>query len=209
MMSTLSRPQAKPGNETRTELIRVGSDIIARRGFNNTGINVVLKEAGVPKGSFYYYFSSKEDFGLAVIDDFAAASDARLDSTLGDSGQPPLVRIRRYLDSAIADMAACDFCRGCLIGNLGQELAGQNEAFRERLDSIFSAWQRRFADCLAEARDRGDFESPVDPDALAQLLQMGWQGATLRAKVSKSVAPMERFATLFFETVLGVPVPAA
>ncbi|MEQ5835638.1 TetR family transcriptional regulator C-terminal domain-containing protein [Marinobacter sp. NFXS9] len=209
MMTTLSKSQARPGNETRTELIRVGSDIIARRGFNNTGINVVLKEAGVPKGSFYYYFGSKEDFGLAVIDDFAAASDARLDNTLGDHTQPPLVRIRRYLDTSIADMAACDFCRGCLIGNLGQELAGQNEAFRARLDGIFGAWQKRFAGCLDEARERGDIQSEMDPDALAQLLQMGWQGATLRAKVAKSVVPMERFAAMFFETVLGVPVPGA
>lgn len=204
MTTATLKSQARPGNDTRAELIRVGSDIIAHRGFNSTGINVVLKEAGVPKGSFYYYFSSKEDFGLAVIDDFAAAYNDQLDRTLGNPAIPPLERIRQYLEMAIEDMTTCDFCRGCLIGNLGQELAGQNESFRLRLDAIFTNWQDRFAQCLDEARGRGDIPGSADPRALAQLLQMGWQGATLRAKVSKSVAPMQQFAAMFFDQILGV-----
>lgn len=201
---TATKSQAKPGNETRAELIRVGGDIIAQRGFNSTGINAVLKEAGVPKGSFYYYFASKEDFGLAVIDGFAAEYDAQLDRTLGNRELKPLERIRQYLDMGITDMQSCDYCRGCLIGNLGQELAGQNESFRLRLDRIFSDWRSRFAECLAEARERGDIDAKADPQSLAQLLQMGWQGATLSSKVSKSVEPMTQFATMFFEQVLGL-----
>lgn len=203
MTTTATKAQAKPGNETRAELIRVGGDIIAHRGFNSTGINAVLKEAGVPKGSFYYYFASKEDFGLAVIDGFAADYNAQLDRTLGNHALPPLERIRSYLEMGIADMRSCDYCRGCLIGNLGQELAGQNESFRLRLDSIFSDWQARFAQCLEAAQERGDIDAGADPRALAQLLQMGWQGATLRAKVSKSVEPMAQFATMYFEQILG------
>lgn len=203
MVTTAAKSQARAGNETRAELIRVGGDIIAHRGFNSTGINAVLKEAGVPKGSFYYYFASKEDFGLAVIDGFAAEYNAQLDRTLGNRALPPLERIRHYLDMGIADMQSCNYCRGCLIGNLGQELAGQNESFRLRLDSIFSNWQARFAECLEEARERGEIGTDTDPRALAQLLQMGWQGATLRSKVSKSVEPMEQFASMFFEQILG------
>lgn len=208
MTTATPKSQAKPGNDTRAELIRVGSDIIAHRGFNSTGINVVLKEAGVPKGSFYYYFSSKEDFGLAVIDDFAAEYNDQLDRTLGNPAIPPLERIRQYLEMSIADMTTCDFCRGCLIGNLGQELAGQNESFRLRLDAIFTGWQDRFSQCLTEARERGDIPASADPGSLAQLLLMGWQGATLRAKVSKSVAPMEQFTSMYFEQILGVTSPA-
>ncbi|WP_111496969.1 TetR/AcrR family transcriptional regulator [Marinobacter bohaiensis] len=203
MTSVTAKPQAKLGNETRAELIRVGSDIIARRGFNSTGINVVLKEAGVPKGSFYYYFASKEDFGLAVIDDFAADYEDRLNRTLGNAELAPLERIRQFLEEGMADMTDCDCCRGCLAGNLGQELAGQNEAFRQRLDGLFNDWQARFARCLDEARERGDIDASADTSALAQLLQMGWQGATLRAKVSRSVTPMQGFADMFFRQVLG------
>jgi len=205
MTATLSsRKKARPASDTRAELIRIGSDIIAHKGFNSTGINVVLKEAGVPKGSFYYYFSSKEDFGLAVIDDFAAEYDAQLDLTLGNPDLLPLERIRRYLRTAIDDMEACDNSRGCLVGNLGQELAGQNESFRLRIDAIFSSWQARVTRCLVEAQEQGYVDPAADPAALAQLLQMGWQGATLRAKVSKSVEPMQRFKRMYFEQILGV-----
>ncbi|WP_227545968.1 TetR family transcriptional regulator C-terminal domain-containing protein [Marinobacter fonticola] len=202
---TAPKSQAKPSNDTRAELIRVGGDIIAQRGFNSTGINAVLKEAGVPKGSFYYYFASKEDFGLAVIDGFAAEYNAQLDRTLGNPALSPLERIRRYLDMGVSDMQSCDYCRGCLIGNLGQELAGQNESFRLRLDSIFSDWQARFAECLEQAREQGEIDASADPRSLAQLMQMGWQGATLRSKVSKSVEPMAQFASMFFDQILGRP----
>ena len=51
----------------RDDLIRVGRDLIVRQGFNATGLSDILTTAGVPKGSFYYYFESKEDFGLAII----------------------------------------------------------------------------------------------------------------------------------------------
>lgn len=197
------RKKARPASGTRAELIRIGSDIIAHKGFNSTGINVVLKEAGVPKGSFYYYFSSKEDFGLAVIDDFAAEYDAQLDRTLGNPSLAPLERIRQYLRAAIDDMEACDSSRGCLVGNLGQELAGQNESFRLRIDSIFSNWQARVTRCLTEAQEQGDVGPEANPESLAQLLQMGWQGATLRAKVSKSVEPMQRFKAMYFAQILG------
>lgn len=192
-------------NETRATLIRVGTEMIARNGFNSTGLNAILSAAKVPKGSFYHYFPSKEDFGLAVIDDFAAVYTQRLERTLGDADVPPLQRVRNYFAAAIADMRACDHDRGCLAGNLGQELAGQNEAFRLRLEEIFEDWARRFGACFEEARRRGDIAADSDPEQLAELLISGWQGATLRAKVRKSSAPMALFADLFFSHVLRPP----
>jgi TetR/AcrR family transcriptional repressor of nem operon len=195
----------RSGSETRAHLIRVGSEIIAYRGFNSTGINAVLKEAGVPKGSFYYYFASKEDFGLAVIEDFAGEYDQRLDRTLGNEALAPLDRIRQYMELGIMDMEACDHSRGCLIGNLGQELAGQNESFRVRVEGIFARWQHRFTVCLAEAQSAGVISKQADAALLAEFLLAGWQGATLRAKVNKSVAPMRHYAEVFFDQVLRAP----
>lgn len=200
---SVSASTSRTSAETRTHLIRVGSDIIAHGGFNSTGINAVLKEAGVPKGSFYYYFASKADFGLAVIDDFADEYDQRLNMTLGNTEVKPLDRIRQYIELGIADMEACDHSRGCLIGNLGQELAGQNEEFRVRVDAIFARWQARFAQCLEEAQSAGAIQMRADPMLIAESFLAGWQGATLRAKVSKSVAPMRNFAAFFLDQVMG------
>lgn len=188
--------------ETRQALIRAGSEIIARQGFNNTGVSAVLSAAGVPKGSFYYYFSSKEDFGLAVIDDFDAEYDARLDNLLNDTTVAPLQRFRNYFDAGLADMVRHDYGRGCLIGNLSQELAAQNEVFRDRLDTVFSRWTQHFVRCLEQARAANEIGPDQDVEQLAETLLNGWEGAILRAKVARSTAPMTVFADLFFSRML-------
>ena len=162
----------------------------------------MLEEAGVPKGSFYYYFKSKNDFGLAVIDAYAEVYRQRLDQTLGDHSRTPLDRIRFYLDTATGDVAASEYSKGCLIGNLGQELAAQNDAFRARLNDVFANWEQRFRDCIAEGQQQGEIASDVDPGEAASLLLSGWQGALLRAKLTRSSEPLSHFQTLLFSRVL-------
>ncbi|TDT44213.1 TetR family transcriptional regulator [Halospina denitrificans] len=190
------------GNETREHIIQSGAELILRNGFRATGINTVLDEAGVPKGSFYYYFKSKNDFGLAVIDAYAESYRERLDATLGDDTRTPLERIRLYLDTAAGDVAASDYSKGCLIGNLGQELAAQNDAFRERLNDVFAAWEQRFRDCIAEGQQQGEVASELDPREAASLLLSGWQGALLRSKLTRSSEPLTHFRNLLFSRVL-------
>ncbi|WP_134021260.1 TetR/AcrR family transcriptional regulator [Modicisalibacter xianhensis] len=190
--------------EARDMLIRVGADIIAQHGFNATGINTILSAAGIPKGSFYYYFASKEDFGLAVIETFAEEYDDKLRVIFDDTASAPLDRLHSFFRAGLADMSSCDCSRGCLIGNLGQELSAQNDAFRARLDQVFRGWERRLAACLEAARDAGDIEMNQDPQRLAGFILAGWEGAILRAKVTKTTQPMQSYVDLLFERMLAV-----
>jgi TetR/AcrR family transcriptional repressor of nem operon len=176
--------------------------MISRQGYNATGIDAVLKQAGVPKGSFYHYFGSKEDFGLAVIDCFVDRYDLYLASFLEDKSLSPVERIRRYFEAGLAKLSDSHCSRGCLIGNLGQELADQSEIFRERLDRIFQSWTGRFTVCLKEAEQKGELASACDPSVIAGFLLSGWEGAILRAKVMKSPQPLEDFITTVFSTIL-------
>ncbi len=189
-------------NETRATIIRIGTDLIGRQGFNATGIDAVLKEAGVPKGSFYYYFRSKEEFGLAVIDHFAARYDQRLDTFLDDEEVTPLNRIRNLLESGLARLEQNQCAKGCLIGNLGQELADQNERFRARLEEVFNSWKERYAACLLDAQQTGELPSELDPSVVAGFILSGWEGAVLRAKVMKLPKPLRDFIETLFATVL-------
>jgi len=189
-------------NETRATIIRIGTDLIGRQGFNATGIDAILREAGVPKGSFYYYFKSKEEFGLAVIDHFAERYDQRLDTFLNDEEVTPLNRIRNLLESGLARLEQNQCTRGCLIGNLGQELADQNERFRARLEEIFSSWKERYAACLRKAQGAGELAPEFDPGVVAGFILSGWEGAVLRAKVMKSPQPLRDFIGTLFATVL-------
>ncbi|ABM04787.1 transcriptional regulator, TetR family [Psychromonas ingrahamii 37] len=189
-------------NDTRKNIIQVGASLIAQKGFGATGLNAVLTKCGVPKGSFYYYFSSKNDFGLAVIDTFAEEYDAKLDRILTDKTRSCIERLQVYFSTSLETMTNCEYKEGCLIGNLGQELAGQNEMFRTRLNTVFTAWEMKFALCLAEGQTDGDINPDLDPHDAASFLLSGWEGAILRSKVLKSFEPMERFIRVFFEHCL-------
>ncbi|MFG6666036.1 TetR family transcriptional regulator C-terminal domain-containing protein [Halomonas sp. HNIBRBA4712] len=188
---------------TRDKLITTGAELIAQQGYNATGINAVLNTCGVPKGSFYHYFSSKEDFGLAVIERFGEEYDADLAALLEDASRDPFERLRLYFARGRAYMSNCNHQTGCLIGNLGQELSGQSDTFRDALDGVFKRWEQRFAACIEAAQAQGLIEPTLPAEALGSFILSGWEGAILRAKTLKSVAPMEQFEKILFECVLG------
>lgn len=188
--------------ETREALVRCGTEVLTEKGFAATGIDEVLRRVGVPKGSFYHYFDNKEAFGRAVIDQYAAYFARKLDRCFLDASRLPLARVQAFVDDACGGMARHKFRRGCLIGNLGQEMAVLPEAYRARLEEVFEDWQARLAACLQEARKVGEIAPQADCEALATFFWIGWEGAVLRAKLARSEAPLRQFAAGF---LAGLP----
>ena len=186
----------------RDKIIATGVDMVAISGFNATGKESILKPAGVPKGSFYHHFGSKENFGIEVINLFAERYAQKLHSFLDDQTVEPLERIRNYLEHSIEHLTQENFSKGCLIGNLGQELADQNERFRDRLAEVFGDWLALFANCLRQAQQAGSLNPQLDAQKLASFLLSGWEGAILRAKVMRSPEPLKQFVGILFTTVL-------
>jgi len=184
--------------QKRRELIRVGREIIVRQGFNAAGLSDILAAADVPKGSFYYYFKNKEDFGLAIIEDFASEYQEKLDRTLGNEQLPPKQRLLDYFAAGILEMETCSCIDGCLNGNLAQEMAPQSEVFRDRLNQILVHWESQLANCLQAMQGTGALPKETDTTNLAQFILGGWQGAVLKAKVVRSVAPMRAFVDTLF-----------
>jgi TetR/AcrR family transcriptional repressor of nem operon len=184
--------------DTRETLVRLGTEILTEKGFLSTGIDELLKRAGVPKGSFYHYFASKEAFGLAVIDNYATYFARRLDRNLLDETQTPLQRLKNFVVDGKSGMARFDFRRGCLIGNMGQELGAGHEGFRLRLDQVLMDWQSRVASCLEAAKEANELAPEADCQQLAAFFWIGWEGAVLRAKLVRNADPMELFAGYFF-----------
>lgn len=182
--------------------MRCGVEMCTKQGFQATGIEEILREVGVPKGSFYHFFPSKHAFGEAVIESYAEYFQRKLDRLLGDTSMAPLDRLRAFVDDAERGMQRYHFQRGCLVGNLGQELGVMNRAFRQRLEEVLLSWQARTAECLAEAVSQGDIRADADPESLAEIFWIGWEGAILRAKLAGDAAPMRRFAEYFFANAL-------
>jgi TetR/AcrR family transcriptional repressor of nem operon len=193
------RPRRDPADaEARNQLIRSGLEHLTERGYSAIGIDEILRHAGVPKGSFYHYFQNKEAFGLALIAAYQAYFVDLLEGALSDDRLPHLDRLRLFVQRATDGMARHDFRRGCLVGNLGQEMAALPESFRAELVAVFADWQRRTARCLSNAKGAGDLPAQADPDALAQFFWIGWEGAILRAKLEQGPEPIRLFADLFF-----------
>lgn len=184
--------------DTREVLLRAGVEALTEKGFTATGLDEILGRVGVPKGSFYHYFESKEAFGLELIARYGEFFIRKIDRHLRNTALSPLERLRAFVEDAKTGMARFDFRRGCLIGNLGQEMGALPESFRERLQHTFEQWQSRFAQCLAEAQDAGELSPEVDVHQVAAFFWIGWEGAVLRAKLERSQAPLALFADFFF-----------
>lgn len=187
--------------DARERLLREGVALLTERGFSAVGLEEVLGAVGVPKGSFYHYFGSKAEFGLALVDAYAAYFANKLDRWFLDESLSPLARLRAFVEDACAGMARFDFRRGCLVGNLGQEISALPDPFRDRLASVFADWEARTACCLEAAKSAGEIEPHADCARLAAFFWIGWEGAVLRAKLERSSEPLDQFAKGFFALI--------
>jgi TetR/AcrR family transcriptional regulator, transcriptional repressor for nem operon len=120
-----------------------------------------LRSVDVPKGSFYHYFPSKEAFGAELIDSYADYFSRKLDSFFRNEQHPPLEGLRGFTDDATSAMKRFRYARGCLVGNLGQEMSVLPQSFRQQLFDVFIDWQQRTAKCLRAAQATGAISSKI------------------------------------------------
>jgi len=162
----------------------------------------VLEEAGIPKGSFYYYFDSKEDFALQVLDSFAARNKARREEYLHNEALDPLSRLRAYFDWYSSYLESVDCRMGCLLGTLGQELADQNETFRTYINDRMMFFVEDIEKSLSAAQQAGQINAALDVKELSSFIYNSWQGAMLRMKITKNPEPLRTFANTLFNIIL-------
>jgi TetR/AcrR family transcriptional repressor of nem operon len=194
-----ARPSGR--TDTRRALIWCGTELLTERGFQVTGIEEVLKRVGVPKGSFYHYFKSKHEFGQAVIDSYVEYYERKMSRIFDNPDRRPLDRLRDFVEDSKRGMAKFDFRRGCLVGNLGQEMASLDDEFRDRLEAVLLSWEARTTACLEDAVRCGELPPGTDAKALSRFFWIGWEGAILRAKLTRSLDPLDQFADLYFAKV--------
>ncbi|ELI6431407.1 TetR family transcriptional regulator [Aeromonas sp. 2HA2] len=187
--------------DTRDLLLRAGLIVLTEKGFSSSGLDEILKQACVPKGSFYHYFDSKEAFGKALIDCYASYFVRKLERHLQNPALSHLDRIAAFIADAQEGMQRYEFKRGCLIGNLGQEMGSLPESFREQLGGVFRDWQQRFTRVLEAAQAAGEICPQVDCSQMAAFFWIGWEGAVLRAKLERSNEPLQLFAACFFRSI--------
>jgi TetR/AcrR family transcriptional repressor of nem operon len=187
---------------TKQRLLDAGLPLLLEHGYNDLGVQTLLEATGVPKGSFYHHFRDKEDFALQVVDQYMQGVHAGLDASLEDDGASPLERVRGFFEATEHSYRAEGYM-GCLLGGLGQELCCASDVFRRRIEECLAAIGDRIADCLAEARRRGEIPADSDPRRLASLLVDCWEGAALRSRLRRDGAPLEAMLDFYFGSALA------
>ncbi|PWI19361.1 TetR family transcriptional regulator [Streptomyces sp. Act143] len=183
----------------REEIAQAALQQFHENGFNATGVNDITTAAGVPKGSFYNHFSSKEDSALEALSRYAATLRFEMLST---PGVPPLERLRAHFEFLSRDTVDNGFVRGCLVGNFGAEVADHSPEIRAAVKGGFDAWAERIRQVLGEARDNGDVDAALDVPATALFILSAWEGTLITARADKSTAPVDAFFRTVFDVIL-------
>ena len=204
-MNTKARPatdRAAMIHATKQRLIAAGLPLLLKHGYNDLGLQALLAETGIPKGSFYHHFGDKEDFALQVVDTYMAQVHDGLDVCLGDKTSAPLVRVRAFFEMTEQSYRDEGYM-GCLLGGLGQELSGVSEVFRQKIEICMSAIAQRIAGCLEEARQLGDIAEDCDVRQMADLLIDCWEGAALRSRLRRNPTSLNTMLDFYFRAVLS------
>jgi len=190
----------KPANEMREHILDVARALMTHKGYTAVGLNEVLSTAGVPKGSFYHYFKSKEEFGQALLDVYFEAYLARIEPILKQqaNGAQSLLKYFQYWSETQYDDAVDN---KCLVVKLGAEVCDLSEAMRHVLDQGTSRIIRLISDSIERGINDGSIVTE-DSAALAESLYQLWLGASLMAKVNRSAQPFQS-ALAMTKSLLG------
>lgn len=183
--------QPSKSDQTRQRILATGRRLVTTGGFSAVGLSTLLKESGVPKGSFYYYFPSKEAFGQALLEDYVADYQARLDALMGLNGTAA-DKLMAFCGAWLDQERQAGLVSTCLVVKLGAEVADLSEAMRRVLDDGVKTLTATLAGLLRDGAADGSLVAQTDPDAVALSLYAQWLGAAILSKLSHDQIPLER-----------------
>jgi TetR/AcrR family transcriptional regulator, transcriptional repressor for nem operon len=204
---------------TREKIIEAAYVRFYEFGYNGTSVQDIVDLVGVPKGTFYNYFKSKERLALEALNYYACVADqvftapevAAATSGAVKKPESQLARLQSQFAKALLFQQRQRVSLGCLMGNFVAESSALPASFRKRIDQSFNRWIAAIAASLRAAQTNGEIARAHDPDRLAKYLLASWQGALLLMKSSKSRKPLDDFFHFSFEVVLkadGTKSPA-
>ncbi|MDY1032416.1 TetR/AcrR family transcriptional regulator [Stenotrophomonas sp. CFBP8980] len=188
----------------REKILATGQRIMGGKGFSAVGLNEVLAAAGVPKGSFYHYFGSKDAFGEALLEGYFEAYVADMERIFRQPGKNKAVQLEDYF-AAWQDNQSFEDCQGkCLAVKLGAEVADLSDSMRSALDRGTAAIIAGMAEAIEAGQAEGSLPVQGDAKALAQSLYQLWLGASIMVKIVRTPQP---FANALRTTrhLLGLP----
>ncbi|KFL89476.1 Transcriptional regulator, TetR family [Acetobacter malorum] len=181
---------AKKAELTRQQILDAGHALVLRKGFSALSIKDIVDVCQVPKGSFYYYFPSKEQFGCELLERYVQSYEQRMETILSSAGTNGRERLMRYWNAWIDDPQIGGWAEHCLVVKLGAEIADLSDAMRLILHDGVMRLTDRLARTIMEGRGDGSLPLSLKPEAAARTLYHLWLGAALVAKLGQDKAPL-------------------
>ena len=180
-------------NSTRERLVEAARILFWKLGYSSTGIAQILKEADANSGSLYYFFPTKEDLLLAVLEWYRENLWSQVVQPVFDRVTDPIERIFGILDAYRRGLLMTSFQHGCPIGNLALELSDSHPAVRELLAVNFTGWRKAIEKCLTESADR--LPEALDREQLALFVLTTMEGSVMLARSYQDIAPYDAAVT--------------
>lgn len=180
----------------KDHILRAGLAVMKIHGYNGTSVKDIVEAAGIPKGSFYNYFDSKESFAVDALETVAAESLQASRKLLTAGGEAPLRRLLNYFEQNTLQACEDEFRVGCFFGNMCQEMSDSNEIIRDKVRQILARNTGLFQQVLDEAKAAGEISRDADTGVIAEFVMNAWEGSLMRMKASKSREPLDAFLNL-------------
>lgn len=190
-----------PKPNVKEQIVTTSLSLLHGKGFNATSVQDITDAAGVPKGSFYNHFASKEALGVEVLQRYADGA-AQLGCALNDTSLPVMARLQQYFDALVESNAANAYHCGCMLGNFSTELSNQSPVMRQAIQQSYAAWTERLGAVFAEGQRDGSIANTQPAAQLADFVVDAWQGAVMRSKAEKSREPLDRFVNMVLHRIL-------
>lgn len=178
---------------TREKIFVAAQNRFHALGYSACGVQQIVDTAGVPKGSFYNYFKTKEGLAVEVLETYVASSRREI---LSDATLTPLSRIKAHFGFFISRYEHDGFDRGCLIGNFSAESSESVPLLNDALKDALSTWTDLLSEVIRDGQGIGEIKRGIDPVAVARFLINSWEGAVLRMKVTADRQPLDDFMSI-------------
>lgn len=191
-------PATRKGEETRERILAVARDLIHQQGFKQTGLADILAASRVPKGSFYFYFRSKEELAIELLRQHRVVYREAMERDVFPPGGETIPQLVAFFRGSAQRQADAGCKSGCMLGNLAAEIGDIHEDLRREVVASFLEMRDALAAVLARGQARGELKSDFAPEQAAEFLMSVMEGAVLLAKARREPAA---FAAVEFSLV--------
>lgn len=182
-------------------ILELGLELIRERGYHNTGIDEILKINQIPRGSFYNFFKSKEDFGIKALQRYTEQQIKWVEGILSDESRSAYERLQYFYIKLIAGNLEENYRKGCLVGNMAQELGGLNEAISQQADESLKEITKIISKCIQEGQESREIRNDYPANELAEYLHNSFYGFLLRSKAGQNKKHFDIFMEMVFNFI--------